>query len=46
LYVNLFNRASGLSPVVELFMKKNYPIVMRFEISNLGYVSFALASKS
>jgi proliferating cell nuclear antigen len=45
-YTNLFNRASGLSPVVELFMKKNYPLVMRFEISNLGYISFALASSS
>ena len=43
-YVNLFGRASCLSPVVELFMKKNYPIVMRYEISNLGYISFALAS--
>lgn len=43
-YLNLFNRASGLSPVVELFLKHNYPLVMRFGISNLGFISFALAS--
>lgn len=43
-YINLFNRASCLSPVVELFLKKDYPLVLRFEISNLGYISFALAS--
>jgi proliferating cell nuclear antigen len=42
-YLSLFNKASSISPVVDLFFKHNYPLVLRFPISNLGFLQFALA---
>lgn len=42
-YLSLFNKASSISPVVDLYFKENYPLVLRFPISNLGSLQFALA---
>ena len=42
-FLSLFNKASALSPNIELYFKKNYPLVMCFTISSLGDLRFALA---
>lgn len=42
-YIGLFNKASSLSPTIELYFKRNYPLIMCFAISSLGDLRFALA---
>lgn len=42
-FLSLFNKASALSPNIELFFKRSYPLVMSFTISSLGDLRFALA---
>ena len=45
-FLSLFNKASALSPNIELYFRKNYPLVMCFTISSLGDLRFALAHSS
>lgn len=44
-YLILFNKASGLSNTMELYMRKDYPLIMKYHVANLGELQFCLAPK-
>lgn len=44
-YLNLFNKASNLSPQVILSMSADTPLVVEYRISQLGSLKFYLAPK-
>ena len=44
-YLNIFNKASTLSPLVTLKLTAETPIVIEYKIENLGSVKYFLAPK-
>lgn len=43
-YLSLFTKASTLSQVVTLLLKKDFPLVLQYSIANLGSLRFCLAT--
>ena len=43
-FINLFCKASSVSPILEIHIRPNYPLIMKFPIS-LGTLTFALAPR-
>ena len=44
--LSLFSKCSNLCQNIELFMKNNYPLIIRYQIANLGHVYLVLSPKS
>jgi len=44
-FLNLFNKAMGLGPTVKLSLLEGSPIIVEFDIENLGDLKFYLAPK-
>ena len=44
-YLTLFCRASALSNTVEIFLKKDYPIILKYNVASLGEIRFCCAPK-
>jgi proliferating cell nuclear antigen len=44
-YLNLFTKATALSPYVTLSMSKEVPLVVEYSVADLGYVRYFLAPK-
>lgn len=44
-YLNSFAKASSLSTHVNLFLSSKYPLMIQYEIENMGFVKFYLAPK-
>lgn len=44
-YLVLFNKASSLCNTMELFMKNNYPLILKYKVANLGELRLCLAPK-
>lgn len=44
-YLNLFNKASNLSPSVTLHLSNETPLVVEYQIDKLGSLKFYLAPK-
>ncbi|KAL7566343.1 hypothetical protein ACA910_015051 [Epithemia clementina (nom. ined.)] len=44
-YLNMFTKATPLSPVVNISMSPNVPIVIEYPIGEVGFVKFFLAPK-
>ena len=44
-YLSLFTRASGLCNTVQMFLKKDYPLVLSYNVASLGSLKFCLASR-
>jgi len=44
-YLSLFTRASGLCNTVQLFLKKDYPLVLSYSVASLGSLKFCLANR-
>jgi len=44
-YLNLFNKSSTLSNFVKLSLTSEQPLVVEYEIENLGFLKFFLAPK-
>tara|TARA_Y100000389_G_scaffold136750_1_gene134331 strand:+ start:2551 stop:3336 length:786 start_codon:yes stop_codon:yes gene_type:complete len=42
-YINLFTKATNLSNIVELYLKKDYPLMLKYAVANLGQIMFYLA---
>ena len=42
-YINLFIKSSSLCSTVEIYLKKNYPLVLVYRIGSLGSIRFCLA---
>ena len=45
-YLNLFTKSTNLCNTIELYMKNNYPLILKYNIANLGEIRFCLAPKS
>lgn len=44
-YLSLFTRASGLCNTVQMFLKREYPLVLSYNVASLGSLKFCLASR-
>lgn len=44
-YINLFTKSTNLSNTVEIYMKESYPLMLVYNVANLGNIIFALAPK-
>jgi len=44
-YLNIFNKATSLSPTVILKLTEDVPMVVEFQISEIGLLKFFLAPK-
>lgn len=44
-YLVLFNKASSLCNTMELYMKNNYPLILKYKVANLGELLLCLAPK-
>ena len=42
-YLILFTKATNLSSSVELYLKNDYPLILKYSIANLGSIKLALA---
>ena len=42
-YLGFFTKCTSLCPTVEIFLKNDYPIILRYYVGNLGEVRFVLA---
>lgn len=42
-FLNAFAKSQNLCQVVELYMKKDYPLILLYRVANLGKLRFALA---
>lgn len=45
-YLKLFAKASSVSSHCEVYLKNNYPIVLRFSVASLGTLHFCLAPRN
>jgi proliferating cell nuclear antigen len=44
-YLVLFNKASSLCNTMELFMKNDFPLILKYKVANLGELRLCLAPK-
>lgn len=44
-YLSLFCKASNLSNTIELFLKENYPLILKYNVASLGELRFVVAPK-
>ena len=44
-YINLFTKSTNLCNTIELYLKPNYPIILKYSVANLGEIRFCLAPK-
>jgi proliferating cell nuclear antigen len=44
--LSLFSKCANLCQNIDLFMKNNYPLIIKYQIANLGHVFLVLSHKS
>ena len=44
-YINLFTKSTNLCNTIELYFKQDYPLIMKYNVGNLGQIKFCLAPK-
>lgn len=44
-YLSLFCKAANLSNTIELFLKKDYPLILKYNVASLGELRFCVAPK-
>ena len=42
-YLVLFTKCTNLSSSIELYLKNDYPLIIRYQVANLGEVKLCLA---
>ena len=45
-YINLFTKSTNLSNTIQLYLKPNYPLILKYAVANLGEIRFCLAPKA
>ena len=45
-YLVLFSKCTNLYQNIEIYIKNDYPIIIRYSVANLGEVKFCLAPKN
>jgi len=41
----LFTKSTNLSNSIELYLKTDYPLILKYSVANLGEIRFCLAPK-
>jgi len=44
-YINLFTKSTNLCNTIEINLKSQYPLILKYNVANLGEIRFALAPK-
>ena len=44
-YINLFTKSTNLCNTIELYLKPQYPLILKYNVANLGEIRFCLAPK-
>ena len=44
-WLNIFTKCSNLSPLVILYLKNDYPLIIQYAVAALGVVKFVLSQK-
>ena len=44
-YINTFAKATNLCPTVQLFLAPKYPLILRYDVAQLGDICFCLAAR-
>ena len=42
-YLNLFTKSTNLSNTLDIYLKKDFPLMLKYNVSNLGEILFCLA---
>jgi len=42
-YLNLFTKSTNLCNTIEIYMKKNFPLILEYNVASLGIIRFCLA---
>lgn len=42
-YINLFTKSTNLSNLLEIYLKPNFPLMLKYNVANLGDIMFCLA---
>lgn len=42
-YITGFCKASGLSPVVEIYLRESYPLILKYSVGSMGTLQFIIA---
>jgi proliferating cell nuclear antigen len=45
-YINLFTKSTNLCNTIELYLKPQYPLILKYSVANLGEIRFCLAPKA
>ena len=45
-YINLFTKSTNLSNTLDIYLKQNYPLMLKYNVANLGEIMFCLAPKA
>ena len=45
-YINLFTKSTNLCNTIELYLKKDYPLIMKYNVGTIGEIRFCLAAKA
>ena len=44
-YLSIFTKCTNLSNTVEIYLKNNYPIILRYTIASLGEIKLCLSQQ-
>lgn len=44
-YINLFTKSTNLSNTVHIYLKQEFPLMLKYNVANLGEIMFCLAPK-
>lgn len=44
-HLNLFTKCTGLCQLIELYLKNDYPLLIKYSVASLGYLLYCLAPK-
>ena len=44
-YINLFTKSTNLSNTLDIYLKSDFPLMLKYNVANLGDIMFVLASK-
>ena len=44
-YINLFTKSTNLCNTIEIYLKEDYPLILKYNVANLGEIRFCLAPK-
>ena len=45
-YLNLFTKSTNLSNTLDIYLKQDFPLMLKYNVANLGEIMFCLAPKS